>query len=100
VRLLGSKTIDQAMEEQCVGMDLILGDEIRWALGVELSTSRRPLGPNPRTFSWGGAGGSMLVVDLDAGLSWAYAMNKGSLGPHFLDPRNRAIAEALGSCNI
>jgi CubicO group peptidase (beta-lactamase class C family) len=95
VRLVSPKTIDKAMEEQCFGVDYILGDEIRWGLGVELSTKKRPLGPNPRTFSWGGAGGSILVVDLDARMSWAYVMNRGSQGPHFLDPRNRALASAL-----
>ena len=95
VRLLSTKTIETAMQEQCCGVDLVLGDEIRWGLGVELSTGKRPLGPNPRTFSWGGAGGSMLVVDLDARMSWAYVMNRGSQGAHFLDPRNRALARAL-----
>jgi hypothetical protein len=37
----------------------------------------------------------MLVVDLDARMSWAYVMNRGSTGAHFLDPRNRALAKAL-----
>ena len=95
VRLLGLSTIERAMEEQCIGNDLILGDEIRWGLGVELNTKRRPIGPNARTFSWGGAGGSMLVVDLDARASWAYAMNRGSQGPHFKDTRNQALAKAF-----
>jgi CubicO group peptidase (beta-lactamase class C family) len=98
VRLLSTGTIEKAMEEQCRGVDRILDTEIRWGLGVELSTQKRPLGPNKRTFSWGGAGGSMLVVDLDAKTSWAYAMNKGSQGPHFLDPRNRALAAAFYAC--
>jgi CubicO group peptidase (beta-lactamase class C family) len=97
VRLLGLPTLEKAMQEQCFGTDLILDTPIRWAMGVELSTGARPLGPNPRTFSWGGAGGSMLVVDLDARMSWAYVMNRGSTGPHFLDPRNRSLAKALYS---
>jgi CubicO group peptidase (beta-lactamase class C family) len=97
VRLLGIPTIERAMQEQCYGTDIILDTPIRWALGVELSTNSRPLGPNPRTFSWGGAGGSMLVVDLDARMSWAYVMNRGSTGAHFLDSRNRTLAKALYS---
>ena len=35
-----------------------------------------PLSPNPRTCFWGGWGGSLVVVDLDAALSVAYVMNK------------------------
>ena len=35
-----------------------------------------PIGPNPRTFYWGGWGGSLAVVDLDAKLSFSYVMNK------------------------
>ncbi|MFC1947975.1 hypothetical protein ACFLXY_08670 [Chloroflexota bacterium] len=50
---------------------------------------------NERAFSWGGAGGSMIVMDLDTRVSWAYAMNKMGYGPHFLDPRNRRISEAF-----
>lgn len=95
VSLLNVDTIERAMREQCHGVDLILGEEIRWAQGVELSTTKRALGPNPRTFSWGGAGGSMLVVDLDAKISWAYVMNRGSQGAHFMDARNRALAKAF-----
>jgi CubicO group peptidase (beta-lactamase class C family) len=35
-----------------------------------------PIGPNPRAFYWGGWGGSVIVVDLDARLSFSYVMNK------------------------
>jgi CubicO group peptidase (beta-lactamase class C family) len=53
------------------------------------------ISPNERSFSWGGAGGSMMVMDLDARISWAYAMNKMGYGPHFLDARNRRLSEAF-----
>lgn len=39
----------------------------------------------------------MIVVDLDARLCWAYAMNRMGQGPHFLDPRKRAIDKALNN---
>ena len=95
IRLLSQETIDKMLEEQTDGVDLVLNTPIRWGLGVELNTPERPLSPNERSFSWGGAGGSMIVMDLDAKMSWAYAMNKMGYGPHFLEPRNRRISEAF-----
>ncbi|MBN2240067.1 MAG: beta-lactamase family protein [Dehalococcoidales bacterium] len=95
VRILSPETIEKILEEQTYGTDMVLDEMIRWGLGMELNTAERPLGPNPRTFSWGGAGGSMIVIDLDARMSWAYAMNKMESGPHFLGKRNQHIAEAF-----
>jgi CubicO group peptidase (beta-lactamase class C family) len=95
VRLMNQPTVEKVIEEQTNGNDLVLNTPIRWGLGFEITTPERPLGPHPRTFSWGGAGGSILVVDLDARVSWAYVMNKMNQGPHFLDPRNRAISKAI-----
>jgi CubicO group peptidase (beta-lactamase class C family) len=95
LRFLSQNTIDKMIEEQTNGIDLVLNTPIRWGLGVELNTPERPLSPNERSCSWGGAGGSMIVMDLDARMSWAYAMNKMGYGPHFLEPRNRRISEAL-----
>jgi len=94
VRLLGLPTIERAIEEQCYGTDLVLGIPIRWGLGVALNSKEMPISPNPRTFSWGGAGGSKMIIDLDAKLSWGYVMNKmvaGLLG----DTRSMGIAQAL-----
>ena len=95
IQLLSQKTINKMIEEQTNGIDLVLNTPIRWGLGVELNTRERPLSPNERSFSWGGAGGSMIVMDLDTRMSWAYAMNKMGYGPHFLDTRNRRLSEAF-----
>jgi len=92
VRLLGMKTIERALEEQCYGTDLVLGQPIRWGLGFGLTSPDMPIGPNPRAFYWGGWGGSVVVMDLDARLSFAYVMNKmmsGSLGD------NRVLGPAM-----
>ena len=35
-----------------------------------------PISPNPRAFYWGGWGGPLALIDLDARVSIAYAMNK------------------------
>jgi CubicO group peptidase (beta-lactamase class C family) len=76
VRLLTLPTIEKAIEEQCYGPDLVLAVPIRWGLGYALNSKEFPMSRNPRAFFWGGWGGSLIVVDLDARLSWAYVMNK------------------------
>jgi CubicO group peptidase (beta-lactamase class C family) len=87
-------TIDRAIEEQCYSTDLVLQVPIRWGLGFGLNTVEAPIVPNPRAFFWGGAGGSLVVIDLDARVSFAYVMNKmgfGTMG----DKRSIRPARAL-----
>lgn len=76
VRLLGCETIEKSIEEQCYGKDLVLSIPIRWGLGWGLTSKEMPVGPNPRTFYWGGWGGSAVIMDLDAKMSFAYVMNR------------------------
>ena len=76
VRLLSLETIEKSIEEQSYGPDLVLILPIRFGLGWGLTSKEMPIGPNPRTFYWGGWGGSLAVVDLDAKLSFSYVMNK------------------------
>jgi CubicO group peptidase (beta-lactamase class C family) len=76
VRLLSQAAIDRAITEQCYRDDLVLTIPMRWGLGFMLASPHMPLGPNPRTFGHGGAGGSLAIADLDARVSWAYVMNK------------------------
>ena len=91
IRLMGLPTIEKAIEEQCSGTDLVLGIPIHYGLGFGLKSKEIPISPNPRAFFWNGFGGSSLVMDLDARLSWAYAMNK-----LYSDiPRDMAISQAL-----
>ena len=75
VRLLSRHTIEKAIEEQIYSTDLVLGVPIRFGLGFGLTSKVRPF-PNPHTFYWGGAGGSSVIMDLDARVSLAYVMNK------------------------
>jgi CubicO group peptidase (beta-lactamase class C family) len=74
--LLSEATLAKAIEEQHYGTDLVLGLPIRWGLGFGLTSKDLPIGPNPRTFFWGGWGGSLVVIDPDAQLGVAYVMNK------------------------
>ena len=75
VRLLSMPTLEKIIEEQIYQQDLILGLPLRWGLGFGLASQEVPF-PNPRSFYWGGWGGSMIAVDLDAKMSIAYVMNK------------------------
>jgi CubicO group peptidase (beta-lactamase class C family) len=93
-RLLSEDTLARVVEEQSYGTDLVLGLPIRFGLGFGLTSKELPIGPNPRTFFWGGWGGSLVVVDPDAGLGFSYVMNKmgsGTMG----DTRGFSIALAL-----
>ncbi len=75
VRLLPERFFDAVIEEQIYGQDLVLGLPIRWGLGVGLPSKEMPL-PSPRSFYWGGWGGSLCLVDLDTQIACAYVMNK------------------------
>jgi CubicO group peptidase (beta-lactamase class C family) len=92
VRLLSLPTIEKAIEEQCYGTDLLLGVPIRYGLGFGLNSKEAPIGPNQRSFFWMGWGGSLMLMDLDAKLSWSYVMNKMKNPP---DPRSAGISQAL-----
>lgn len=65
----------RAMELQIEGTDKILGIPVRYGLGYGLAGGSVPF-PNPNTIFWGGYGGSLVVVDMDAKATYAYAMNK------------------------
>ncbi|MHB1986732.1 MAG: serine hydrolase domain-containing protein [Acidimicrobiales bacterium] len=74
IRLLSGAGCETVFEEQSNGMDLVLGLPLRFGMGFGLSGELTPVGP--RTCFWGGWGGSVVVVDLEARLSVAYVMNK------------------------
>lgn len=94
IRLLSLKTIEKSIEEQIYGTDLVLNNTIRYGLGWGLTSKEMPISPNPRTFYWGGFGGSVVVMDLDAKLSFAFVMNNMVLSITG-DPRTTNLGEAL-----
>jgi CubicO group peptidase (beta-lactamase class C family) len=82
-RFLSASGCEAVLEEQANGVDLVLGAPLRLGMGYGLNTGPRPMTPNPRSCFWGGAGGSLVVVDMDLHLVVAYAMNQmagGTLG--------------------
>jgi CubicO group peptidase (beta-lactamase class C family) len=74
-RFLSEAGCRKALELQVEGQDLILGMPARFGLGFGLSGGVTPL-PNPNTIFWGGYGGSIAIIDMDARTSFAYVMNK------------------------
>jgi len=90
--LLSRETCALATAEHAAGTDLVLGRPTRFGLGFQLSQPERPLG-GTRGFGHFGAGGSVGFADPDAGVAFAYVMNRG--GPRWQSPRSRALIDAL-----
>jgi CubicO group peptidase (beta-lactamase class C family) len=75
-RLLSEATVGRILEEQTNGPDKVLALPLRFGMGFGLIDETFPLSPNERAFFWGGWGGSIAVIDLDARVSVAYVMNR------------------------
>jgi CubicO group peptidase (beta-lactamase class C family) len=76
IRLLSPAGCAAVLEEQSNGPDLVLAVPLRFGLGYGLMTPEIPLSPNDRSYFWGGWGGSVVIVDLDARLCISYVMNR------------------------
>ncbi|HTO69979.1 MAG TPA: serine hydrolase domain-containing protein, partial [Myxococcota bacterium] len=76
VRLLSEAMVRRIGVEQTNGIDRVLQVPARFGMGFGLPHPSMPISPNPNALFWGGWGGSLAVIDLDAGMSIAYAMNK------------------------
>jgi CubicO group peptidase (beta-lactamase class C family) len=82
-RLLSPAGCHVVFREQANGVDLVLGVPLRLGIGFGINGGEIPISPNPRTCYWGGWGGSIVVVDLDARMVVTYMMNRmgeGTLG--------------------
>ena len=73
-RLLSEAGCRRALEAQVEGVDLVLGMAARFGLGFGLAPMI-PL-PGPNCIFWGGYGGSLIIIDMDARATYAYAMNR------------------------
>jgi len=74
-RILSEAGCRKALEQQIEGVDLILGGPARFGMGFGLPSAMVPL-PNPNTIFWGGYGGSLVIIDMDARTTFGFAMNK------------------------
>ncbi|WP_260580690.1 serine hydrolase domain-containing protein [Sphingopyxis sp. PET50] len=92
-RLLSEAGCRKALELQIAGTDLILGIPIRYGMGFGLPGELVPL-PNPNTLYWGGYGGSLIIIDMDARATFSYVMNKMNSGLTG-DPRSFTLIGAM-----
>ncbi len=90
-RLMSAEGCEAVLRQQSDGVDLGFAAPVRWGLGFALQLGAMKLGP--RTCFWGGFGGSLVVVDLERRLSFAYVMNR-LVGAPFGDPRNASLLAA------
>ncbi|WP_433475610.1 serine hydrolase domain-containing protein [Spirillospora sp. CA-142024] len=96
VRLLSEAMVDRVFEVQADGPDLVNGAPMRWGMGFGLTpVDQAPFLPAGRVAWWGGWGGSLVVVDLDRRVTFAYTMNKmGSGGLTGFDRAGRYLTAA------
>ena len=77
VQLLSPETINLVFEEQSNGVDLAAGMPVRFGIGFGLpQLTTIPYVPEGRRCFWFGWGGSIVVNDLEYGLTMAYVMNQ------------------------
>jgi len=74
-RFLSEAGCRKALELQIEGEDLILRRPARYGMGFGLAGGMVPM-PNPNSIFWGGYGGSLVIIDMDARTSFGYAMNR------------------------
>ena len=73
---LSPQTCEKVFEIQASGKDLVLGTPIVLGIGYGLVSKHSLVSPNKRACFWGGWGGSLVVNDLDASMTFAYVMNR------------------------
>ena len=74
-RFMSEAGCRKALELQIEGTDLVMNVPARFGMGFGLSGGLIPL-PNANSMFWGGYGGSLAIIDMDAKTSFGYAMNR------------------------
>jgi CubicO group peptidase (beta-lactamase class C family) len=92
-RFMSVAGVRKALKLQVEGTDLVMGVPARFGLGFGLAGGLLPL-PNPNAMFWGGYGGSLAIIDMDAKMSIGYAMNR-MLGTTTGDMRGIGLAFAM-----
>jgi CubicO group peptidase (beta-lactamase class C family) len=93
-RLISAKTLQAARTGQGRFTDVVLGFPLEFGLGVALSGPEGHFGPNPAAFGHDGFGGSAVGADPEAGVAFAYVMNR--MGMNLADdPRKMALIDAV-----
>jgi CubicO group peptidase (beta-lactamase class C family) len=76
VRVMSDAGRRRVLEQQSDGNDLVLGLPMRWGMGYSLDRSFFGLPESRQVAWWGGNGGSMSFVDLDARMAIGYVPNR------------------------
>jgi CubicO group peptidase (beta-lactamase class C family) len=97
-RILSAEAVERARTEAVCGPDAVLHLTTRIASGFMLAPPQEPCGPNDRAFNHAGAGGSLGYCDPDARIGLGYAMNNMHMGAWLVDPRARALVDAVYRC--
>ncbi|HEX4533084.1 MAG TPA: serine hydrolase domain-containing protein [Rhizomicrobium sp.] len=73
-RFLSEAGVRKALELQVEGTDKVMNIPARFGMGFGLAGGAVPL-PNANTIYWGGYGGSVIIIDMDARATLSYVMN-------------------------
>jgi CubicO group peptidase (beta-lactamase class C family) len=93
-RLISAKTLQAARTSNGRHTDVVLGIPIEFGLGFGLSGPEGHFGPNEAAFGHDGFGGSAVGADPEAGVAFAYVMNR--MGMNLVDdPRKMALIDAV-----
>jgi CubicO group peptidase (beta-lactamase class C family) len=93
-RLISAGTLAAASAGNGLHTDLVLGFPVEFGLGWGLSGADHHFGPNPAAFGHDGFGGSAVGGDPEAGVAFAYVMNR--MGMNLVDdPRKMAIIDGV-----
>ena len=93
VTLMSEAGVERALDEQTRGKDMVMQTEFVFGMGFGLTDASFPISPNKRAFFWGGWGGSLAVIDLDARMSVAFVMNR--MEANLMgDPRGARVTRA------
>jgi len=91
-RFMSEAGCRKALELQVEGTDLVLAQNVRFGLGFGLQGSMLPL-PNASSMFWGGYGGSLAIIDMEARTTMSFVMNR-MLGTTTGDMRAFGLAMA------
>jgi len=92
--LISKATLEAARAGEGQYTDLVLGFPLEFGLGFALSGPEHHYGPNPAAFGHDGFGGSAVGADPEAGLAFAYVMNR--MGMNLADdPRKMAVIDGV-----
>jgi len=91
-RFMSEAGCRKALELQVEGTDLVLAQNVRFGMGFGLQGSMLPL-PNASSMFWGGYGGSLAIIDMEARTTMSFVMNR-MLGTTTGDMRAFGLAMA------